>query len=266
VRKKKHPEHVNHERWLVSYAEFITLLFAFFVVLYASSQVDQRKAGKLSQAIEQAFKELGVFDVGAPRPSLTDAGGPSPVPSISDRNVDNPQVELMEALEGALRSELDEATASIDSTPEGIVISLREIGVFPTASTALKPGSADVLRRIAHALMRNGMSVRIEGHTDNVPIHNAAFSSNWELSARRAVTVLETLEASGISGMRLSAVGYGEHRPVRANETEFDRAANRRIDIVVLTGLAPLGGYLQPKTPLTRILQTQPITDKLRKR
>ncbi|GAC1659551.1 MAG: flagellar motor protein MotB [Acidobacteriaceae bacterium] len=260
MRKKKHPEHVNHERWLVSYADFITLLFAFFVVLYASSQVDQRKAGKLSQAIEHAFKELGVFDIGAPRPSLTDAGGPSPTPSISDRNVDNPQVELMEALEGALRSELDKQTASIDSTPEGIVISLREIGVFPTASTALKPGSEKVLSRIAGALRHDGFAVRIEGHTDNVPIHNEEFSSNWELSARRAVVVLEALETRGISGARLSAVGYGEHRALLANDTESHRAANRRIDIVVLTAVSSLGSYVPAGVKLPQSLDVHSPT------
>ena len=233
-RTKKPPEHVNHERWLVSYADFITLLFAFFVVMYASSQVDHQKAGKMSHAIETAFKQLGVFEVSSSTPPINDSGGPSPTPSVSDRNTDAPATDLVSELKQALDKELASNTVTVESTPEGIVISLREVGVFPTASTELKPAAKDVLRRIARSLTKNGMAVRIEGHTDDIPIHNAEFASNWHLASARAVTVLEQLESFGVPSTRLSAAAYAEFRPARPNDSDVHRALNRRVDIVVL--------------------------------
>jgi chemotaxis protein MotB len=258
--KKKHAEHVNHERWLVSYADFITLLFAFFVVLFSSSQVDHRKISELAQAIQDAFQQLGIFENAYKKPPLESAGS---VPVDQMRIVNSrlaPQqmfgamaaaswslstqksmAEIRKALEKDLAPEIHRHVVAIGAKPDGLVISLREIGFYPSGSATLRPSSLPAVQRIASVLLHRPEDIRIEGHTDNVPIHNAEFASNWELSTARATGMIRLfITQFGFPADRLSAAGYANYHPVASNATAAGRARNRRVDIVVLAPRAPI--------------------------
>jgi chemotaxis protein MotB len=252
-RKRGHSGgHVNHERWLVSYADFITLMFAFFVVLYSSSQVDQRKISKLAAAIQAAFQELGLFDFSSHRPPL-DVIHPAPLEQHQPMNLEPPTGmaqrlpltlepdrtrlrALRQELELALAEEIRRHTVAIEQRREGIVISLREVGFYDSGSAVLRPTSEPIVHRLANLLRPLPEPIRIEGHTDNVPIHNSRFASNWELSTARATEMVRLfITRYGFRPERLSAAGYGEYHPVASNATPEGRAKNRRVDIVILT-------------------------------
>lgn len=263
MRRRRRPAaHSNHERWLVSYADFITLLFAFFVVLYASSQVDQRKVGRLSLAIQVAFQELGVFPASTTQIPL-DMSDPMPFSTVQaiqnvKRNTElgrissstedslaavseaNDLAVLQDELQHALHNEMALREVAMHRETEGLVISLREFGFFDSGSAVIKPESLPALDRIASILSVRSYRLRIEGHTDNVPIHTATMASNWELSTTRATQVIRVLiMGHRFAPERLSAAGYAEFHPVASNFTAQGRAQNRRVDIVVLTGQAP---------------------------
>jgi chemotaxis protein MotB len=260
-RRKKHASHANHERWLVSYADFITLLFAFFVVMFASSQVDKRKVGKIALAIQVAFQSMGIFEASNTRAALA-ASEPMPFSNVQmvenaartealGRVVSSPtggpipagsnpaQSQMQAELERVLSHEINRGLVNVRRTREGLVISLQEVGFFDSGSATLRPGADEVLARIANILRNRPESLRVEGHTDDVPIHNANFASNWELSTARATRIVELLISRyGVSPWRLSAAGYAEYRPVATNTTPEGRALNRRVDIVVLAPAA----------------------------
>lgn len=256
-RRKKRAGHANHERWLVSYADFITLLFAFFVVLYASSQVDKRKVGKLAMAIQVAFQEMGIFQASATQiPMNLDEPMPfSRVQAIENlkRNATLGQVagrpenglgpgngsgdleQLQHELETALSAEIGRKEVSMRRETDGLVISLREVGFFESGSAQMKAASQPAFDHIAAILRERGYRLRIEGHTDNIPIHNARFASNWELSTARATEIIRLLIVrDGFDPAALSAGGYGEYHPVATNQNAEGRAMNRRVDIVIL--------------------------------
>ncbi|HYR42290.1 MAG TPA: OmpA family protein [Terriglobia bacterium] len=253
ARKKKHPEHVNHERWLVSYADFITLLFAFFVVMFAASNSDQKKAGKVAQAVQVAFKEMAVFAPSGKVVPLYDNGG-LPANTTTVIGNDHSGFEASQLIsasgKGGTRSTISEVKAQLASTlkdeiakhtirlaedSRGLTVSLAEAGFFDAGSSVMSPKALAVVDRIAQTLRPLRYNVRVEGHTDNTPIHTAQFPSNWELSTNRATFLLQYLISNGnIPPQRLSAVGYGEYRPVASNSSAEGRAANRRVDLVVL--------------------------------
>jgi chemotaxis protein MotB len=253
-RRQKPP--ANHERWLVSYADFITLLFAFFVVLYSSAQVDKRKVGKLAMAIQVAFQELGAFPASTTQVPK-DMEEPMPFNTVQAiENVDHtaslsppvasPTGELSGQENGdlgALRRELEQSLwleisrheVALRNVPDGLVISLREIGFFASGSAEITAKSQLAFSRIAALLTRRPYRIRIEGHTDTVPIHNSQFGSNWELSTTRATELVRLLiEQYGFAAERLSAAGYAEFHPVASNSTADGRAQNRRVDVVIL--------------------------------
>ena len=247
-RRKKHAEHENHERWLVSYADFITLLFAFFVVLYASSQVDKRKMGQLADAIQQAFQEMGVFQGKSIAPPTEDGGGGPPKPTAAAEfarlvapkavgaDMSSADVNgLKRELEAALAPEIQRREIALRIGPEGLVVSLREVGFFDSGSATLRKASEKAFARIAELLRQYPCNIRVEGHTDNVPIHTAQFASNWELSTARATEVTRKfiLEYQ-FAPTRLSAAGYSEYHPASTNATEEGRRMNRRIDLVIV--------------------------------
>ncbi len=258
ARKKKHPEHVNHERWLISYADFITLLFAFFVVLFSSSQVDNRKVGKISKAVQVAFEDLGMFPASGTRVPVSD-DAPVPFNSIQTiqsaehtgslgRFVPNAQsrlggapdettkAELQKQVEKTLQKELGKQEVHLRSGPDGLIISLGEVGFFDSGSAHLKDAALPTVAKIAATLQSNGCMVQIEGHSDSIPIHNAQYASNWELSTARATELTRLLiEKYGIPPGRLSAAGYAEYHPIAENDTEEGRTLNRRVDIILRT-------------------------------
>ncbi len=256
-RRRKRKTHVNHERWLVSYADFITLLFAFFVVMYSTSQVDKRKVGKLAMAIQVAFQELGVFpdsttqvpkDSKEPMPfnqvqaienaARTAALGrlvASPGDRASAAQENGDLESLRRELQATLAPEISRREIVLRSTPDGLVISLKEVGFFESGSAAVKEGSQPAFDRIATELARRPYHIRIEGHTDDVPIHNAQFPSNWELSTARATELIRLLIVKyGFSPARLSAAGYAQYHPIVDNSAPGGRAQNRRVDVVIL--------------------------------
>jgi len=257
-RRKRQRPHANHERWLVSYADFITLLFAFFVVLYSSAQVDKRKVGQLALAIQVAFQDLGVFPDSTTQIPL-DTSEPMPFGTVQaianvkhntelGRVLSSPEGQLAAASHeenlSALQSELQEAlkreinlhTVALHRETEGLVISLQEFGFFDSGSAALKPSALPALDRIASILAVRACGLRIEGHTDNVPIHTAQIASNWELSSARSTELVRLLIVRyRFAPQRLSAAGFAEYHPIASNATAQGRAQNRRVDVVILT-------------------------------
>ena len=223
----------SHERWLVSYADFITLLFAFFVVMYSAAQLDKRRAGKLATAIQTAFQQYGSLP---PKPAevggLSAKGDPGILP------VGNTDEEAFQHLHGqvqqALYAEIASGDVAVRETPEGLVISLREVGFFESGSAEIRASSLPAFERLANLLRESDYDIRIEGHTDNLPIHNSKFSSNWDLSTARATNTVRLLLMNfGFDPERLAAAGYAEFRPIASNETPEGRAMNRRVDVVV---------------------------------
>jgi chemotaxis protein MotB len=247
-------EPVNHDRWLISYADFITLLFAFFVVLFASSYRDRQTFKKLSQAIHIGFQQMGAHsggerDYGVAYPDLP------PDPSTYTPPVRHPAVQtaaaavdivqLRKQLEDAIGQELKDHEVVMRVTPEGFVISLNELGFFNSGQAVLLPGAAPKIQRIAKVLSLHGLDLRVEGHSDDQPIHTAQFRSNWELSTARALAVMTLLvDDSGFDPQKISVAGYGEYRPIADNATPEGRRMNRRVDLVVVATTPQ-----QPRTP-----------------
>jgi len=257
-RKKKAPEAENHERWLVSYADFITLLFAFFVVMFASSQADKSKAKQVSDSVRQALEEgqvaavlsgiLGgtVGDKGVGNARRNGPGGaqeiiaPGPGPVAAARTAELGPSQ--EALTHELKVEIDSGKIRIAMEARGLVISLREAAFFPSGEATVDPGGYSSIGKIAAAIHKIPNPVRLEGHTDSVPIHNSRFRSNWELSAARGIAMLELFSPRfDVPRDRLAVVGYAETMPVDSNDTQEGRAHNRRVDVVILNerGLVP---------------------------
>lgn len=242
-RKKEHA-HVNHERWLVSYADFITLLFAFFVVLFASSQSDKNKQKQVAAAMQTAFTPLGSFEAHSKTPPLEEAPSASTVTKPAALALPFPQAGQTTAAEEAQRANLDqmirqaedrlpEGSVTTRMTREGLVISLHEIGFFASGSAEVRKESIPMLLALASALPNTPL--RVEGHTDNVPIHTAQFSSNWELSTARSSAIARFLLEHGTMRPTLVAVaGYAEFHPVASNATSAGRSQNRRVDIILL--------------------------------
>jgi len=267
-RRKKVEPPVSHERWLVSYADFITLLFAFFVVLYASSQVDKRRVGRLAMAIQVAFQELGVFDTSNTHIPLSDMEA---IPFSKVQAVENvertsemdriiepmkgvlsptasptPLKDIQAELEKALAPEIKRHVVDVKAKKEGLVVSLREMGFYDSGAATMRPSSLQAIDRLAGVVGARPENLRIEGHTDNVPIHNSHFASNWELSTARATELVRLfIVRYHMEPDRLSAAGFAEYHPVDVNDSAEGRARNRRVDIVILNPA------LQEKSPFS---------------
>jgi len=246
VSQRHRKSHVSHERWLISYADFITLLFSLFVVLYAFARADEKKQTQVTAAIDTAFKSLGIFGQTIPRPGKAPhtQGAEQPVipmnivmgeevlaPARVRQDLDRMRRDLTQRLS----NQVAQHTVSIQMGRDGLVISLREAGFFNSASAAPRPEALPALRQIAASLSRSPYDLRIEGHTDNIPIHTAEFESNWELSSARATRIARLfLDLKALLPDRLSAAGYAEFHPVATNDTAEGRAENRRVDLVVM--------------------------------
>lgn len=254
ARRRIGKSHVNHERWLVSYADFITLLFAFFVVMYAASQVDKMKMVRVAASIEGAFQQMGVFreadpavtspanldkkgSVSTPAPEF---GAPGPNADSNNRHFRQGNTletdPLKQELEKTLEDEISKKSIAVRTGPDGLVISLSEVGFFDSGSAQVRPSAETSFHRISQFLAAQRCAVRVEGHTDNVPIRTSEFSSNWNLSAARAVEVVKALvDRYNFDPSLLSAAGYGEYHPIASNDTAVGRQQNRRVDLVVLS-------------------------------
>ena len=253
ARKKKHPEHVNHERWLVSYADFITLLFAFFTTLYAISTVDAQKVGKMVYSMQQAFN-ADFFPskdaVLGGRPVSSSVAQDKLVQSMSQKqggagggggDADGiGEAKRMRALAHQVVNTIQArglaGKVSVRVDPQrGVVISLAEAAVFGSGEADFQEEARETMEAVAEIMRKAPHTVRIEGHTDDRPIRTSRYPSNWELSTARAVNVSKALiEEFGFSPARVSAAGYASHRPVAGNDTSDGRSRNRRVDIVLL--------------------------------
>ena len=265
-RKRRPSRHPNHERWLVSYADFITLLFAFFVVLYAFARADQKKQVQVVQAIGSAFRSMGAFSNSNQTTSAQDAAQPANT-AMDEKLLTPMQVKddlnrIRHDLALTLAKQIPANTVSLEMGRDGLVISLREAGFFDSGSATPKAEALPTLRQIADRLSATPFDLRIEGHTDNVPIHNAEFDSNWELSSARGIAMLELLSTRfGIPHERLAVVGYADTMPKESNDTEEGRARNRRVDIVILNSrVAPATAAAEPsaKPPTARPASSAP--------
>jgi chemotaxis protein MotB len=256
MRRKHSAAHENHERWLVSYADFITLLFAFFVVMFASSQADKSKAKQVSDSVKEAL-EHGEFTNAMstvlgrgkheaarqpPNPvrvNMSENLPPSPGAASEPKAAPADLAKSLGSLQSHLESELKSGKISLRLEGRGLVISLRESTFFASGDDAVSPGSVSILAKIAAETNHIANPIRLEGHTDAVPIHNSRFRSNWELSAARAIAMMEFLHARfDIPPGRMSVAGYAENAPSDTNETSEGRAHNRRVDLVVLSAEA----------------------------
>ncbi len=261
ARKKKPEEHANHERWMVSYADFITLLFAFFVVMYSISVVNQGKYKVLSESLVAAFKDpkkslepIQVGEIVRAPADLPDLGSnPQPIMSrpINPRNL--PEIdqlssedlidvseqldEIQRSVEEAMKDLIEEGLISVRRSQFWLEIEINTSILFNSGRSVLFPQIISVLQRLARIMVGLPNQVHVEGYTDTVPIETEKFESNWELSGGRASTVVRLFEETGIESERLAAIGYGENHPIAANNTAEGRAKNRRGVVVVLAQL-----------------------------
>jgi chemotaxis protein MotB len=236
---------VTHDRWLVSYADFITLLFGFFVVLYAFARTGEKKQAQIPIAIDSAFKSLSAYPDFASRPgkgqSGSENGNRGGATLVMDEDALTPAVvkddlnRIRQNLEQNLSGQIAQHTVVIKMGRDGLVISLREAGFFASGSATPRPETLAALHQVAAALAGTPYDLRVEGHTDTIPIHTAQFDSNWELSSARATRIGRMLlDIGAMPPDRLSAAGYAEYHPVDSNETAEGRANNRRVDLVIL--------------------------------
>lgn len=252
ARKKRHAAHENHERWLISYADFITLLFAFFVVMFASSQTDKTKAQQVSESVKDALEKGGVKavvhevlggtvdDKGKGNAMMQGPGGSEKIKVPKDQ-VPTEKMDVtelapsMKYLSQALADEIKGGKVEVRLESRGLVVSLRQAAFFPSGGDEVAPSGSGSLEKIAATIRSLPNPVRLEGHTDSVPIHNDHFRSNWELSAARSIAMLNLFSGQyGIPRTRFAIAGYADTVPVDSNETAAGRAHNRRVDIVIV--------------------------------
>jgi chemotaxis protein MotB len=253
-RKKRTRAPENHERWLISYADFITLLFAFFVVMFASSQTDKAKAQQMSDSIRGALGKdkistaLAEILGGAPgRKEKGNAQRKGPGGSTkadAERKAAAAKiaglVPSLNILRTQLKQEIESGMLQVSMEARGLVVSLRQAAFFPSGQDTIDASTYATIQKLAEVILAVPNKVRLEGHTDAVPIHNARYRSNWELSSARGVTMLELLTTRyHVPESRLSVGGYAETVAIASNDTPEGRAKNRRVDIVILneTGL-----------------------------
>lgn len=253
AKKHKHEDHVNHEAWAIPFGDLIILLLAFFVVMYAISSVNEGKYRVAAASMAEAFngppKSLSPIQVGeiaamskltTTAPSLTkpQAMGPggSPLDGAqgSGATIKSGQVEEMaKAVKAAMADLIDKNVIVVRTTPQGIEVEIQTDILFASGTAQLSEQAMHIMERLAVVLTRFPNQVRVEGHTDNVPIRTAVFPSNWELSATRSASVVHLLMEKGINPQRLAVIGVGEYRPVADNSTEAGRNRNRRVVLVI---------------------------------
>jgi len=252
-KKKAHEKEPNLERWLVSYADFITLLFAVFVMLYAMSIVDQKKMEEVQASIQASFsgpqtltpalkvignKDFGLIpEVVEPPPQFQEESSAAEAQEFT---------QIKQDIQDQLQEYGSKNEVQLTVNERGLVISLKEAGFFPSGTAQVQPGALPLLDKIATSISRYANTLRIEGHTDNIAINSPAFPSNWELSTARANSIVHYLiDKHGFKGAKLSVTGYAEYRPIADNATEEGRRLNRRVDIVMLSRKGAQGEALK---------------------
>lgn len=245
VRRPIEEDDDNPERWLVSYADFITLLFAFFVVMYSVSSVNQSKYQELTSSINIAFTNDKTKQTPS-KPTTTDQAAQTKaeqlpaLPTSATTQALQQEVDAMRQLGKTLSNKLTplikQGNARVIQNSRGLRIDIKDDVLFVAGSADLIEAAKLMLSEIATPLLNSSHAILVEGHTDNTPIYiqNASFFSSWELSAVRASSVLGMFSDVGIENIRLSALGYGPSQPISSNDTDDGRAINRHVSIMVL--------------------------------
>ncbi|MCZ0756623.1 flagellar motor protein MotB [Anoxybacillus sp. J5B_2022] len=240
-KKHHHEEHID-ETWLIPYADLLTLLLALFIVLFASSQIDQKKFQEIARSLNSALAGgLGVFDF----PSPVEQNNPQTSVPNKERLTKNEQQNLVEQeglrelqakINQYVNSQHLQSELKTTLTEEGLLITIANDILFDSGSAEVKPEDKQIAVEISRLLVMNPpRNIIISGHTDNVPIHNSKFSSNWELSVMRAVNFMKLLlENKQLDPRWFSAKGYGEFKPIASNATPEGRMKNRRVEILVV--------------------------------
>lgn len=236
-RRSTPEEHENHDRWLVSYADFITLLFAFFVVMYALSSLNEGKYRVLSNSLVTAFRSAESTGGGPmilPNPQLTSIR-PSLRPKTTAQQAREAQAERMKKVATDVTQVMSpyatQGQVAVIETERGITVEISDSLLFSPGRAELAPAAEQAIQAVGAVFATTAFPVTIEGHTDNLPISTPSFPSNWELSAVRATTVLRIMMSAGVTPDRLTAIGYGDQRPVAGNDSAEGRARNRRVAI-----------------------------------
>lgn len=275
ARKKKHEDHLNHEAWAIPYGDLITLLLAFFVVMYAISSVNEGKYRVLSDSLFAAFRgtprtmhpiQVGEKQAGSgadvkstlveqamlegqPRSMLTPVPVKTGLPTHNQNeaeqlnNLQQLRAQALQKVADSVERAMDDLVKAnmvvVRRTDFWIEVEIRTDILFPSASAQLSATAIGVIEKLGTALAPFPNSIRVEGHTDNRPIKTVAFFSNWELSAARAGSVVRVLQSQGVNAGRLAVIGYGENRPTHPNDNATGRNANRRVVIVILSAEPP---------------------------
>jgi chemotaxis protein MotB len=275
-RRPRHAAHENHERWLVSYADFITLLFAFFVVMFATSQADKQKQQVVAAAVKEAFENRNVAAqvagflgqssdnqkvhlpeakpfAGAAEPAETPAQKPT-----RDQAAQAAMQELvpsMSFLASSFQQEIEDGKLDVQMEPRGLVVSLREAAFFPAASDRLNDSAWPILEKIAESINQLPNPVRFEGHTDARPIRSKRFRSNWELSTARGIAMMQILtEDFAVDRRRCAVSGFADTVPIADNGTGEGRAKNRRVDIIILNQFGIKGEPVAQAAPVAQAM------------
>lgn len=249
---KREPEkHANHERWLVSYADFITLLFAVFVVLYAMGQSDKKKVEEVVQSLKLSFgmstasaapkinvipsKSINILPSLKPELSIAPSGKTGRGQGKT-RAEEKDFRQIKSSIEAYLVKQGAQNKVSLNITRRGLIVSLKEAGFFDSGQANIRPDAYELINTISEVMTQYNNPLRVEGHTDNVPINSSQFPSNWELSTARATNGLKyLLKHFDVDPDKISATGYAEFRPVADNTTTEGRGRNRRVDLVMLS-------------------------------
>jgi len=239
--RRRAATHSNAERWILPYADFVTLLFALFVAMYAMAQQDRNGAKRFSESVREAIKTGGVPTALRSLMASHDGSRPSPAPASTDTTAkgqlpagDSSLQQPFLKLSEALNSEIDSGNVELHLEKRGLVVTLQQQSFFPSGDDTIAESSYPALARVAAVIAGLPNPVQLEGHTDSVPIHSARFRNNWELSSARSIALLELFQNKfGIDPARFTVAGYAQNVPVASNRTDEGRARNRRVEIVI---------------------------------
>ena len=284
ARKKKHEEHVNAEAWAIPYGDLVTLLFALFTVMYAMSSVNEGKFRVLSDSLIAAFrgapKSMQPVNIGDRAPGK---GGDKPLTGVTPtvlmklknevskdglasprrpqviEGKDSPDapgalIRMERAVQNAMQALIDAKLVTVKRENMWLEIEINTDILFPSGAAGFASSAEPVVNKLAEVLKPFPNPIRVEGHTDNRPVHTAAYPSNWELSAARAASIVHQFTSQGIDPLRLEIVGFGEFHPRQPNDTQEGRNANRRVAVLVLEAVAPgeaATGHASEHTPET---------------
>lgn len=240
VRRRYEEDSESHERWLVSYADFITLLFAFFVVMYALSSVNEGKYRQLSDSLLNAFGRNQIAPIqpqaSAPvEPIARIINAANSKEAILIRREAERLTTMARDIQRVLAPLVAQGKVRVTQSEKGITLEINASVLFAPGDAKLAPASVQALQAVAEVLKDDDHSLHVEGHTDSVPISNQLFPSNWELSAVRAGSVVRLFSDAGVAPQRMATIGYGDTRPLDDNATEEGRQRNRRVEVLILS-------------------------------